>query len=236
MGFGTIAFILYFDRITDTRLPGSKRRLVSLFKQLIGDPKRTAKAVTLVTTMWDEVSTESQRERAQTRFMQLQSEHWKDLIDHGARVAKFTNTQDSAVEVLRKAIDLINFQDWAAFDVHRPIRSRSFGPLFQQNLQERIDGLKQRVKGIEDDLAQETTRACPELVALLTNELSNVKNVLQAFETDMEEFKEKSDLARSTTPNSSTSRNQASNGTFQRAKGRFQQLWHRGKKTDDANQ
>lgn len=82
MGFGTIAFILYFDRITDTRLPGSKRRLVSLFKQLIGDPKRTAKAVTLVTTMWDEVSTESQRERAQMRFMQLQSEHWKVRGSH----------------------------------------------------------------------------------------------------------------------------------------------------------
>ncbi|KAF9039037.1 hypothetical protein BJ165DRAFT_362600 [Panaeolus papilionaceus] len=118
MGFGSVFYILYFDRITDTRVPGSKKRLVSLFKQLIGDPKRTAKAVILVTTMWDGISTENQRERAQTPFMQLQSDHWKDLIDHSARVTNFTNTQDSAVEVLWKVIDTINFQNWAAFDIY----------------------------------------------------------------------------------------------------------------------
>ena len=49
--------------------------LIALFKELLGP--RTAKSVTIVTTMWDELWTEAQRERAENRYKQLENEHWK---------------------------------------------------------------------------------------------------------------------------------------------------------------
>lgn len=67
--------VLYFDRITDTRMSGSKGRNLDLFKALTSE--NTAENITVVTTMWDLLWNEGQKIKAEKRYQQLQDQHWK---------------------------------------------------------------------------------------------------------------------------------------------------------------
>lgn len=67
--------ILYFDRITDTRMAGSKKKTLEMFKMLAGE--RYHGCITIATTMWDQIWNETQVERAGARFKQMKDEFWQ---------------------------------------------------------------------------------------------------------------------------------------------------------------
>ncbi|KAF9039036.1 hypothetical protein BJ165DRAFT_1495954 [Panaeolus papilionaceus] len=187
VGTGVMGYILYLDRITDTRVAGSKKKLIALFKELLG-PGR-AKSVTIITTMWDELWTEAQRERAENRYRQLESEHWKDLIDQGAKIVKFQNTQESAFQILHNVVKhLPNSKEYAGLDSGKPIRKTSAGIAIYGNLLERIEARRQRLRAVEEDLKAELTIANRELFNLLAKERTELDRDLQMFEKELEEF------------------------------------------------
>ncbi|KAF9032610.1 hypothetical protein BJ165DRAFT_771728 [Panaeolus papilionaceus] len=65
--------LLYFMPITETRLPGSRRRTFEMFKNMFEGHKSLA-SLTVITTMWDTVHNERTQNRAQSKFAQLREE------------------------------------------------------------------------------------------------------------------------------------------------------------------
>ncbi|KAF9030161.1 hypothetical protein BJ165DRAFT_1599418 [Panaeolus papilionaceus] len=67
--------ILYFMPINSPRLPGSQREVLRTFQALTGI--NTAEGITVVTTMWDCLGSETAKERGKRNFDQLQDEVWQ---------------------------------------------------------------------------------------------------------------------------------------------------------------
>ncbi|KAF9035786.1 P-loop containing nucleoside triphosphate hydrolase protein [Panaeolus papilionaceus] len=95
--------ILYLTPISDTRLPGSRRRTMEMLKQLL-EPNGGQRSVTFVTTMWDTLRNERTLTRAESNFAQLTDGICKDFFgDLYVSITRFMNTRKSAFEVLDSA-------------------------------------------------------------------------------------------------------------------------------------
>ncbi|KAF9030165.1 P-loop containing nucleoside triphosphate hydrolase protein, partial [Panaeolus papilionaceus] len=67
--------ILYFMPINSPRLSGSQREVLRIFQALTGI--KAARGITVVTTMWDCLGSETAKQRANSNFDQLQKDVWK---------------------------------------------------------------------------------------------------------------------------------------------------------------
>ncbi|PPR04937.1 hypothetical protein CVT24_007317 [Panaeolus cyanescens] len=137
---GYISYVFYFCRITDTRLPGSGRRLMKIIRSLDVLPR----CMTVVTTMWDTICREEALKRAETRFGYLQDAIWKDRIDLGTGIVKFNNTQSSAVEVLMG----VSYSWLVALSLHN---DSPLAPLILAELLERIQNAQREREAMIDD-------------------------------------------------------------------------------------
>ncbi|KAF9042405.1 hypothetical protein BJ165DRAFT_1372510 [Panaeolus papilionaceus] len=79
-GVRVINGVLYLSPITDTRVPGSKRRTIKMIQSLLFDD--AFERVNIVTTMWDRVNNPQAEQRAEANFAQLRDEIWKVLLFH----------------------------------------------------------------------------------------------------------------------------------------------------------
>jgi len=86
--------IIYMQPITLTRVSGSILRNLTVMKRMLG--VQSFPHLTLVTSMWDTIDP-SLGEKRET---ELRSEFWSDLVQSGARVARFSGDANSAVKVL----------------------------------------------------------------------------------------------------------------------------------------
>ena len=89
--------LLYLHRISDVRLAGTPLRSLAVFKDLCGDDN--LKNIILVTTMWDEVDSQSVGCK---REEELLSSFWKDMILLGSRTCRFLGTHESAWEIINR--------------------------------------------------------------------------------------------------------------------------------------
>lgn len=96
--------VLYLHDITTTRMNSTACQSLETFKRICG--KDAMKKAVLVITNWDSDTIDEfckqERERAMTE------EHWKPIIQQGAKVHRFLRTRDSAwaiIEMLLKSAD-----------------------------------------------------------------------------------------------------------------------------------
>jgi len=74
--------IIYFHRITDTRMEGSSMKNLRMFRELCGE--KNFSNVILCTTMWDKVEEEEGRRREQE--LRNKQTFWGSLVSRGAQV------------------------------------------------------------------------------------------------------------------------------------------------------
>ncbi|KAF9037050.1 hypothetical protein BJ165DRAFT_1597466 [Panaeolus papilionaceus] len=87
--------ILYFQPITDIRIGGSKRHSFKMLQAYV--KLYNAQYLSVITTMWNYLSTPRQLEDANHRFERLQHEIYKSSDDTTIHVRKFdTSSKDSA--------------------------------------------------------------------------------------------------------------------------------------------
>ncbi|KAG0694751.1 kinase-like domain-containing protein [Suillus ampliporus] len=91
----TLSGILFFHRITESRMRGTPLRNLSMFKKLCGT--NALENVILTTTMWDGVPQDIELQREH----QLKTQFWQEMILHGSRTARFTSSFDSAWEIVK---------------------------------------------------------------------------------------------------------------------------------------
>lgn len=86
--------VIYMCRITDTYSSGAEQQSFRIFSGMCG--KEAAGRVRLVTTMWDQVHDITSALQTQSR---LEAE-WRSLLSAGALCQKFSNTSESAWEIV----------------------------------------------------------------------------------------------------------------------------------------
>ncbi|KAG6814071.1 hypothetical protein H0H92_003118 [Tricholoma furcatifolium] len=90
----TLTGLLFFHRITDVRMRGTPLRNLTMFEALCG--KDALRNVVLTTTLWDEVDSVI----GEARETQLHSDFWSPLMGEGCRAARFSNTCQSAWDII----------------------------------------------------------------------------------------------------------------------------------------
>ncbi|KAF9032573.1 hypothetical protein BJ165DRAFT_1534985 [Panaeolus papilionaceus] len=151
--------IFYFTPITETRLPGSRRRTFKMLKKLLED-NSTNSSLIVTTTMWDTVHNEQTQNRADSNFAQLRDETLKEFVKSPSTdVIKFMNTRNSALQ----AIDRKSLGSNRVFSNY----PNSPPPHLYQDLHDHIQGALQEKQIIELDLAQPDAKTNAELRAIL---------------------------------------------------------------------
>jgi hypothetical protein len=83
-------------------MAGSPLKNLQMFKQLCG--KNALPNIILTTTMWDDV----EPELGARRELDLVNTSWKDMIRFGSKTLRFTNTHDSAWNIIDDALSPIH--------------------------------------------------------------------------------------------------------------------------------
>ncbi|KAF9031031.1 hypothetical protein BJ165DRAFT_1616598 [Panaeolus papilionaceus] len=176
-GRTTVRKIIYFTPITDTRLAGSRRRTLEMLKKLLLY-QANYNSVILATTMWDTITNEQTRNRAESNFSQLHDE-----ISHGSNVyhppKRFTNTLASALQLLDVVVQTVD-----AFS--QP--GSSADTYLYRDLHERIEGGLQRKAIIEFDLAHDSAQTNKKLKKILKRDQKENDKTLAKFIVQLVEF------------------------------------------------
>ncbi|PPR06003.1 hypothetical protein CVT24_004645 [Panaeolus cyanescens] len=190
--------VLYFHRITDKRLCGSQRKILNIIRGLVGEPKTYKTWTGIVTTMWDMVP-EHQLAAAEERLRCLKENHFKNICGMDVRVddnvLRFYNTKESTLQVINDAVRcwsyagviLVRDPPLQRFQGDK-LRQSPFGPPLFELLQERIEGLEQRIQMLNEDLAQEGTLDNPELTNILIQDKVSAQQVLEEMKRDREAY------------------------------------------------
>lgn len=81
-----------------------------------------------------------------------------------------------------------NSKEYAGLDRAKPIRQTAAGIAIYENLLERIEAQRQRLRAVEEDLKDESTIANAELFDVLSKERTELEMDLRMFEKELEEF------------------------------------------------
>lgn len=92
--------IIYLQALTDRKMYGSSLRNLKMFRQLCGD--NPLKNVVLATTGWGTAEKSGNLQKAADNENQLETDpdFWEPLIKRGSTTARFTDTQESALEII----------------------------------------------------------------------------------------------------------------------------------------
>ncbi|KAF7540201.1 hypothetical protein G7054_g1544 [Neopestalotiopsis clavispora] len=142
--------VLYLHKISDNRMSNSSQENLDLIQAICSDDCWSATA--LVTTMWSQVESEKGNQREYD--LCNEDKYWGTLIRGGAKVYRFHDRKDSALEIINNIIGLNriivpklqkemaredkDIADTTAFQ-HLPERHAKE----QQKLQDRINNLEQ---------------------------------------------------------------------------------------------
>ncbi|KAF9032576.1 hypothetical protein BJ165DRAFT_1534987 [Panaeolus papilionaceus] len=161
--------ILYFTPITETRLPGSRRRTFKMLKNLLEDNSTTFLPI-VITTMWDTVHNEQTQNRAESNFAQLRDETLKEFVKSPSTdVIRFMNTRNSALLAIDRWPMLIS-----AFWYYPTSKSLHL----YEDLHDHIQGALQEKQIIELDMAQPEAQTNANLRAILqSNQRENHKTL-----------------------------------------------------------
>ncbi|KAF9043437.1 P-loop containing nucleoside triphosphate hydrolase protein [Panaeolus papilionaceus] len=177
--------LLYLTPITSTRLPGTQRQVLKTFNALTG--VKTAKNVSIVTTMWDNIGGENASKRAEDNYQQLQNKIWKDFIQAGAQMMQFHNTQESALSILDEAF-ATGVGELFSIEHHQKIMQGSpFEGNLVTDLQDRIQNLKSHIPTLHDELAHAKAQGDQLLLSTLRPRLQEAEADLARFQKELDD-------------------------------------------------
>ncbi|KAG6833274.1 hypothetical protein H0H87_009449 [Tephrocybe sp. NHM501043] len=111
----TLAGVIYLHEISQTRMLGTARKNLDMFNKLIG--KDATKNVILATTKWGEIPAEVGDRREE----QLRERHWKWMVDLGAKLFRFTDSQESGWKIIQHILDQTATQDVDTVEIQQEL-------------------------------------------------------------------------------------------------------------------
>ncbi|KAI5998593.1 hypothetical protein EDD15DRAFT_2240274 [Pisolithus albus] len=176
--------IIYTHRITDERMSRSVCKNLEIFSRLCGD--KAAGGVRLVTTMWDQVEN---KEFAENRVSQLETNVWKPLIDAGARHKRFEENSSGCawgiVEDLTGKGEALLLQE-ELVDMKRKLNETTAGKFLYTQIHNLWQEQKETVKQLQEEAKAEKD---PELVEALEAEQQRLVAELRKTSDEMDKLK-----------------------------------------------
>ncbi|KAI5999967.1 P-loop containing nucleoside triphosphate hydrolase protein [Pisolithus albus] len=174
-----LSAILYFHRITDNRMAGTPLKNLRVFEKLCG--KDAMSKVILVTTMWDEVDTDTGNERLE----ELKDSYWKGMISRGSTTFKCNGLSlDNVWSILKSRLpQWLKKEEEASVllqkeisDMKLEIKETAAG----QQLCSRLEELAQKRMETLGKIQEETKRADEKTAEDLWKEFNQIKDQLDS--------------------------------------------------------
>src|ERR1700761_2319848 len=141
---------LYIHSLTETRMRGSGRKNLIMFRRMLGT-KGMAKC-RLVTTKWslqsDSVSIDREQELCE------KDEFWKPLLDAGAQTMRFNDSVESAISIIKPLIDSPAFKPLIVkeiVDQNKPLLQTKAGQVVNDDLEEARNNHKAEIAELEEE-------------------------------------------------------------------------------------
>ncbi|KAF9042376.1 hypothetical protein BJ165DRAFT_1595611 [Panaeolus papilionaceus] len=177
-------YILDTPGFSDSQI--SELEIIEMVKGWMKAQNKKPGSMTVITTMWDRLWNERTKAAAEERFTQLRDHVWKDLLEGGGNLTKFTNTHSSAIDCLNHKDD--SFQAFPQSLWTASLRDETFSPHLYHDLLDRIQATQQRKNNIQVELSDPVTRANPELKAYMEEQLHKAEQLLTKFEGQLIAF------------------------------------------------
>jgi len=181
-----LAGIIYLHRITDNRMGGTPHRNLRMFGELCGD--QAVRKVVLVTTMWDkgkrDPRTYNQREK------ELFDNYWKTMIRYGASTARFSNSADSAWEIIDPILkqhetEVLLLQE-ELVDLKRALRETQAGKTLYSDLQRLLADKRDTLRSLAEQAREQSN---PQLAQKLEAELKRIQRDFDKTFNDIKSLK-----------------------------------------------
>ncbi|KAF9034336.1 hypothetical protein BJ165DRAFT_1513122 [Panaeolus papilionaceus] len=177
--------LLFLTPITHVRLPGSQRHVLKTFQAITGI--ETAKNIKIVTTMWDCIWGEQAVERAERTYDQFQNDIWKSFIEEGSQIARFLNTEESALSILDIAFGHGAGRTLSIERNYETIHENPYAPNLFTDLQDRIQNLKSDIANHHVDLAYAEEIRDEELKSVIFPRLLEAQEDLARFQKEFDD-------------------------------------------------
>ena len=166
---------------------GSPHRNLRMFGELCGD--QAVKKVVLVTTMWDKVKKDpaKHQDTYNQRENQLFHNYWKTMRDHGASIARFSNSAESAWQIIDTILkpheaEVLLLQE-EIVDLKRALNETHAGKILYSDLQRLLAEQRDTVRSLAE---QARAQSNPQLARKLEAEL---KRIQKDFDKTFNEIK-----------------------------------------------
>ena len=179
--------IIYLQRITDNRIVSTPcQRNLRMLEELCGD--QALKKVVLVTTIWDKVQPDTGVRREKELFESL----WKMMIDHGALTARFTNSADSAWNIIDSILkcqetDVLPLQE-ELVDLERALSETQAGKTLFSDLKRLLAEERTTIQSLTEQ-ARGQPESNPQLTQKLKAELEHIEKDLDKIANEVKTLK-----------------------------------------------
>ncbi|KAF9034271.1 hypothetical protein BJ165DRAFT_1534099 [Panaeolus papilionaceus] len=175
-----VVIAFYFQPITDIRMGASKRDAIQLLKAFTG--AFNAMGVTVITTMWNQVSTPKQIEDANRRFSDLEGGIYAGSDKLGIQVTKFEFSTESALS----NVDGPYGGWWHTLNSFKDTDPR-YQSIIRNNLLDRITNIQEKLDILAEQKQTAITpgREDPCLLEVTLEEEKSVLASLQSFLDDL---------------------------------------------------
>ena len=182
-----LAGILYFHRISDSRMGGIPLRNFKMFRKLCGES--TLKNVVVVTNMWGGVDPWV----GDAREAELMGGDifFKPLLDGGSRMARHNNTFASAENIIRLVLDnrpLPLQIQVELVDEHKNISETSAGEELNRELNNLIKKKQEDMRIVREEMEQAMRDKDEETRRELVIETEKMQKEIERLRNDAERF------------------------------------------------
>ncbi|KAF7761726.1 hypothetical protein Agabi119p4_9718 [Agaricus bisporus var. burnettii] len=194
-----ISGILYLHRISDNRMAQTPLKNLKMFQKLCGED--FFKKVILVTTMWPELeSTETngiasdeyydEMNSCSNREKELETIYWSDMLNHGSTTKRFSNSKDSAWDIIDCIIDIESQKRWVRIQEEMVTQGKKLpntdaGRQLHGITQELIDRQNDLFKRMKEELGQNVDQM---VVQALLEELKELQKDREKALEDMRQL------------------------------------------------
>lgn len=190
-----LAGIIYLHRITDNRMQGSTMKNLSLFQKLCG--KQSLSNVVLATTMWDNLKTAEQKQKAEAAEKELEKrEHWGSMIAEGSKVFRQDNGRSSALKIvdyilgLQKRRIVMQVQK-RIIDEKKELKETSVGQEFDREIIKLQKRHQMELEEVQKSLKVSQEQHKQELAAELKRNEEEKKQYLRRLERNRKQLEQK---------------------------------------------
>lgn len=183
--------IVYLHRITDTRMQGSAKKNLLMFKKLCG-PK-ALQHVILATTMWERLANEDIGVKREKELVETE-EFWGWMTRQGSQVRRHHNTKKSAKDLLQIFVSsndapiTLKIQE-EIVDKHKNLDETGAGIELDSAMAQERERSRRELEEMKDEMKQALAARDHETAEIIRQSQQELLDKIQNLDRDRQELK-----------------------------------------------